>query len=157
MCSKMTCLRCLQRCVYMINWLSKSEEEKEACLGSGQSARLLLRRSEFESRWRLQFQFFCKVVFEKNVKKQKRPRLAYLKKKRKRINFYLSRNKSWRNVIWWWCWLLIFVFIDVYWVEQVWSFFESGNIVFIFKAAIPGLFKLYFDFFNTDFIQLIVN
>ena len=36
---------------------------------SGQRARLLLRWSEFESRWGLQF--FCKIVIEKNENKQK--------------------------------------------------------------------------------------
>ena len=36
---------------------------------SGQRARLLLRRSEFDSRWSLQF--FCKIVVEKNENKQK--------------------------------------------------------------------------------------
>ena len=39
---------------------------------SGQRAHLLLRRSEFESRWGLQF--FCKIVIEKNENKQKRGR-----------------------------------------------------------------------------------
>ena len=43
---------------------------------SGQRARLLLRWSEFESRWGLQF--FCKIVIEKNENKQKkRPGLAH--------------------------------------------------------------------------------
>ena len=36
---------------------------------SGQRARLLLRRSEIESRWNLPF--FCKIVFEKNEKTKK--------------------------------------------------------------------------------------
>ena len=57
-------------------WLagSSSEELKSNFLtfshfrpwwwSSGQSARLLLRRSEFDSRWSLQF--FCKIVVEKN-------------------------------------------------------------------------------------------
>ena len=36
---------------------------------SGQRARLLLRQSEFKSRWGLQF--FCKIVLEKNENKQK--------------------------------------------------------------------------------------
>ena len=36
---------------------------------SGQRACILLRRSEFESRWGLQF--FCKIVIEKNEYKQK--------------------------------------------------------------------------------------
>ena len=35
-------------------------------------ARILLRRSEFESRWGPQF--FCKIVIEKNENKQKRGR-----------------------------------------------------------------------------------
>ena len=38
-------------------------------VSSGQRARLLLRQSEFESRWSLQF--FCKIEFKKNENKQK--------------------------------------------------------------------------------------
>ena len=47
--------------------------------GSGQCARLLLRRSEFESRWSLQF--FCNIVFEKNENKQKEAGVGPLLKK----------------------------------------------------------------------------
>ena len=47
---------------------------------SGQRVCLLLRRSEFESHWRLQF-FSVKFVFEKNENKpEKRPGLNHLKK-----------------------------------------------------------------------------
>ena len=41
---------------------------------SGQRARLLFRRSEFESRWGLQF--FCKIFIEKNENKQKEARVG---------------------------------------------------------------------------------
>ena len=45
---------------------------------SSQRARLLLRQSEFESRWGLQF--FCKIVTEKNENKQKEAGLGPFKK-----------------------------------------------------------------------------
>ena len=46
---------------------------------SGQRAHLLLRRSEFESHWGLQF--FCKIVIEKNENKQKEARVGQFFKK----------------------------------------------------------------------------
>ena len=55
---------------------------------SGQRARLLLRRSEFESRWGLQF--FCKIVVEKNENKQKRGWGWPIFKNKKKYTHYYS-------------------------------------------------------------------
>ena len=64
----------------MINWL-KVKIGFNGWWSSGQRARLLLRQSEFESRWGLQF--FCKIVIEKNENKQKEAGVGpfFLKKK----------------------------------------------------------------------------
>ena len=57
---------------------------------SGQRARLLLRRSEFDSRWSLQF--FCKIVVEKNENKQKEAGVGPIFKKK--VAYILSTNKA---------------------------------------------------------------
>ena len=56
---------------------------------SGQRARLLLRRSEFESRWGLQF--FCIIVIEKNENKQTEAGVGPFLKKKVKKSYWLLR------------------------------------------------------------------
>ena len=56
---------------------------------SGQGARLLLWRSEFESRWRLHY-FSVKFVFEKNWNKQREAGVAHLFKSHWRQRLFVS-------------------------------------------------------------------
>ena len=58
---------------------------------SGQHARLLLRRSEFESHWRLQF--FCKIIIEKNENKQKDAGVGPFFKKGITISLHESKHR----------------------------------------------------------------
>ena len=59
---------------------------------SGQRARLLLRRSEFESAKACRF--YVNFLFEKTENKQKRPGLAHLKKEISRAMEIIKRSSS---------------------------------------------------------------
>ena len=67
-------------------------------LGVGPIARLLLQESEFESRWSLQF--FCKIVVEKNGKKQKETEVGPFLKIRRKNNFVIFT--CWRFCLFSW-------------------------------------------------------
>ena len=64
---------------------------------SGQRAHLLLRRSEFESHWGLQY--FCKIVIEKNENKQKEARVGPFFLKKKLIKDWFTNQKCLFNCV----------------------------------------------------------
>ena len=80
-------------CGYYNRIMSKRSHVGPWWWSSGQRARLLLRRSEFESRWSLQF--FCKIVIEKHENKQKEAGVGPFLKRDLMFDFHLP---PWRNV-----------------------------------------------------------
>ena len=133
------CKACLK-----LNWIGFDQTNNYVVVGpwwwsSGQRACLLLRRSEFESRWGLQF--FCKIVIEKNKNKnKKRPGLAHFFKKNMLFcmqwNYLIQTSQTSRTVI-------LHPMANALWVNSISHVFfqptstESGTAAICLPNGLP--------------------